>query len=236
MNARLNLPPLTPQQAAQGVYHGSNIVGVSNVVKDTFIPTQESWKGYSTLDAAGNATFDKIMDAKYPKGWLPSWKKGVYSEIVQMSLTHTNQTGQRISPLDAGMLYYVQGGGAGGGSGGSGGGGGGGGGGYSGPVTQTRLTDPDTAEYIVNQSLTQYLGRAASQKESAAFLKALNRHERANPTVTTPTGAAGSVATGGSNAQAYAEEYAQSRKGASEHTAAVDFLNTFLSSLGNPVD
>lgn len=236
------LPRLTEQQAAQGVYFGTSVqYSASNipVPQDTFIPTNESWTTYGMLDEQARATLVQIAQAKYPS-WNgdPSWLKGLYSEGIGMSRNWTMYAGERVNPIDALYRAYVQGDTRfleGPGAAGPGGGGGGGGGGYSGPVVQTRVTDPDTADYIADQALRTYLGRSASQAEAAAFRRALARHEVQNPTVTQSTPGS-STTVGGSNAQAFAEEWAQSREGASEHSAAVGFLNTFLSSLGNPVE
>lgn len=239
------LPPLTTQQAMQGTYMGTSVqYSASNVpvAQDTFMPTNDSWTAYGMLDSNARNTLIQVARAKYGASARieQSWLKGLYSEGVGMSQNWTKYAGERVNPLDALQRAYLQGdtrfleGPGGGGSGGGGGGYGGGGGGYNGPVVQTRLTDPDTANYIVDQALTTYLGRAASTKESEAFKRALARHEIANPTVTEQT--PGSTTTvGGSNAQAYAQEWAQSRQGASEHSAAVGFLNTFLNALGDPV-
>lgn len=241
------LPPLTTQQAQQGTYYGTNLQwSASNVpvASDTFVPTNDSWTMYGMLDAKARGTLTQIARAKYGSD-APieqSWLKGLYTEGVGMSQNWTKYAGERVNPIDALYRAYVQGdtrflegpGGSGGGGGG-GGGFGGGGGGYNGPVVQTRVTDPDTANYIVDQALETYLGRQASNAESAAFKRALAKHEIANPTVT-ESGPGSSVTVGGSNAQAFAEEWAQSRKGASEHSAAVGFLNTFLNALGNPVE
>lgn len=258
LTQRMSLPPLTQQQAAQGVYVGERqMEGVTNTntiygvarasqglnTEPVFVPQSDMWKGYLTLSEDGQKTLDSIMDAKYGAGkWGPSWRKNVWSELVQASLQTTMYTGERMSPLDIGVAGYINGDPrfqSGDGSGG--GGGGGGGGGYSGPITQvsTRLTDPDTAGYIVNQALEQYLGRGATAKERDAFTKALNAHEAKNPTVsvTTPGGAgmSSSVTKGGSNAQAFAEEYGAAQEGSAEYTAATTFLGAFMDSLSNPV-
>lgn len=110
----------------------------------------------------------------------------------------------------------------------------GGGGAYTGPVTQVRLTDPDTAMALIDQSLQGVLGRSASQKEKQRFMSALREYEMKNPTVTTG-GQTGSVTTGGSNAQVFAQRFAQAQEGSAEFSAATTFLDAFLGALGNPV-
>jgi hypothetical protein len=108
------------------------------------------------------------------------------------------------------------------------------GGAYTGPVTQVRLTDPDTAMGLIDQSLQGALGRSASAQEKQRFLEALRKYEMANPTVTTGD-QTGSVTTGGSNPQVFAQRFASAQEGAAEFKAATTFLDAFLGALGNPV-
>jgi hypothetical protein len=114
------------------------------------------------------------------------------------------------------------------------GGSGGGGGAYTGPVTQVRLTDPDTAMGLIDQSLQSALGRSASQKEKQNFMEALRKYEMANPTVTTGD-QTGSVTTGGSNPQMFAQRFARAQEGSAEYEVATTYLDAFLGALGNPV-
>lgn len=64
---------------------------------------------------------------------------------------------------------------------------------YVGPrsktTTQTRvdLTDPETAQALITQSLTQLLGRAPSDGELAQFKGTISGYEKAHPTVATTT-------------------------------------------------
>lgn len=64
---------------------------------------------------------------------------------------------------------------------------------YVGPrsktTTQTSvdLSDPETAQALITNSLTQLLGRAPSDKELARFKSTLSGYERANPSVATTT-------------------------------------------------
>jgi hypothetical protein len=51
--------------------------------------------------------------------------------------------------------------------------------------TSVDLTDPATAKAIMNDRLSQALGRAARPEELSQFVQVLNSAERANPTVTT---------------------------------------------------
>lgn len=71
--------------------------------------------------------------------------------------------------------------------------GGGGRGSGGGPSSSTnvsrsvRLTSRPTAEALMKQALAQELGREPNSAEVDRFLRALNKSERANPTVTTTT-------------------------------------------------
>lgn len=69
------------------------------------------------------------------------------------------------------------------------GGAGGGGGGYSGPTTtvSTTLTDPTTAEAILDKFSRDLLGRALTKKEADRYLKEYRDIEVENPQVTTTT-------------------------------------------------
>lgn len=127
------------------------------------------------------------------------------------------------------------------------------GGGGSGPKTTTQtntsrsvnLTDRTTAQGILDQALTQYLGRAATPSEVSAFMAALNRSERDHPnvsqnTVTTTTNADGTsqqnvsdtTSSGGVNASQKAINWAKKQEGAAEYQAATTYMDAFLGALG----
>lgn len=104
---------------------------------------------------------------------------------------------KRITPFEAARLMAGTGGAA-----GRGGGRGGGGGSRYGTAREAAftgaravtsrqsnvdLTDPKTAKAIVNQALSQFLGRNATDEEVAAFTVSINASERANPTVSDTT-------------------------------------------------
>lgn len=115
-------------------------------------------------------------------------------------------------------------------------------------MTQTQqsvdLTDPDSANALLIQSLQNALGRDPDAAEKNAFLAALHKHERANPTITNSkykldpaTGQYTLVdqqQTGGSNAQSFAAEYGQEfdPKEAGAYQASTTFFNALISALG----
>jgi hypothetical protein len=204
-------------------------------VTDRFIPTEDVWGGYASLPPEQVNTLIEIMNVKAGgRSWNPEELKGLWADGVLASNYAVRYAGERLSPLDALRRFYLYGEQVAGISeerrSGRGGGGG-----YSGPITQTRLTDPKTAEGLLDNSLKSYLGRAATGKEKSAFLKALNRYEAENPTVTTPVGPGGTVTTGGAAPTQFAEEFAQAQEGAAEYGAATTYFDAFLDAIKNPV-
>lgn len=171
-----------------------------------------------------------IMDNAFGKGkWLNSKLDYYWSKAVDGSNYAYYQQNQLIAvPEVFGMIVgqdAQQAARAGGGGGGSGG---------TSVTRQVRLTDPGTARQLVDQALSQFLGRQASLKEQSAFLKALNVQEAMAPTVTTTTaggGQASSVTTGGFNPATFAQEWAAGQQGAAEYQAATTYLDTFINSL-----
>lgn len=112
-----------------------------------------------------------------------------------------------------------------------------GGGGGGGPrVTQTiNLTDPGTAETLIDQALQQYLGRRASNDEVRKFRKALTRAEMESPRAADIEGET-QITRGGFNPATFAQEYAEGMEGVAEYQAATTFLDSFIESLGARVD
>lgn len=140
-------------------------------------------------------------------------------------------TGERVSPLE---IYDVtrkellaRGAAT---SSGSGGGSGGGGG----PTKAVNLTDPDTANTLLDQALAGVLGRAANKGERAEFNKALRKHELANPSESTDMGDT-RVQSGGSNPASFAATFARQQEGSAEFLAATSVVDTLLGSLKEQV-
>lgn len=163
-----------------------------------------------------------------------TYLQSTWNEMVTGATNAGKWSDQPISPWAWGEGAY-----RGDGAVSAGGGGGGGAGAYLGPVKTVNLTDPDTAMGLLDQSLQASLGRAANQQEKQKFMEALKEYEMRNPTVTTPTvqggQVTGSTRTGGSNAQMFAQRYAQAQEGSAEYATATTFLDAFLGALGNPV-
>jgi hypothetical protein len=121
-----------------------------------------------------------------------------------------------------------------------GGGGGGGGGPFSSTSRRISLTDAGTANQIINQALSRYMGRQATAQEQKQFLKALNVQERENVTTTVTKGNVSadgrvrdetSVTKGGFNRDDFAEKFSKSREGYAEYQAATTYLDAFIGAL-----
>lgn len=101
--------------------------------------------------------------------------------------------------------------------------GGGGASGYSRVVNFTNETD---AQYLLDNTLQQYLGRAATDEEFDTFLTTLNKLEKKNPIVTTPGSRKGGVVP-----EQVAKEFARSRPEAAERAASGQFMDWFMEKL-----
>lgn len=240
LNDRFGIPRLTAEEASQGVYMGSKYgyqAGAKQpitIISDEFVPMEEAWGGYASLSNEALRELSNILQIKAgTRNPNPEELKGLYADGILAANYITRNTGRRVTAIEALREFYVdkkdiygldREGKSGGGRGG-----------YSGPVTQTRLTDPTTAESLLDTSLKNYLGRAATKREKSEFLRALNQYEAENPTVTTPMGKGASVTTGGAQPTVFAEQFAQAQEGAAEYQAATTYLDAFLGALGNPV-
>ncbi len=156
---------------------------------------------------------------------------GFYEKMVQISYQAQTQYGVKISPLEAYDWWKKKTGNIYGSSSVSAGGGGGG---AAAPTKRVNLTDPDTAEQLVNTALETYLGRAANNQEQEAFRKALRRKEMRNPTEVDIQGDT-AVSKGGVNPAVQAKNFAMAQEGSAEYRASTTLLDTFIDSLKNPV-
>ena len=96
------------------------------------------------------------------------------------------------------------------------------------------LTDPGTAKQLINQSLQNYLGRRATNRELRKFVDALNTAEMGSPRTQTVSGGV-AVTAGGFNPATFAEDYAMGMEGAGEFQAVKKYLDAFIGSLQNPL-
>jgi hypothetical protein len=175
----------------------------------------QKWAGYSS---------------PVPQQNLP----GFYEKMVQISYQAQTQYGVKISPLEAYDWWKKKTGNVYGSSSVAAGGSGGGGGGAAAPTKRVNLTDPDTAEQLVNTALETYLGRAANSQEQEVFRKALRRKEMRNPTEVDIQGDT-AVSKGGVNPAVQAKDFAMAQEGSAEYRASTTLLDTFINSIKNPV-
>lgn len=110
----------------------------------------------------------------------------------------------------------------------------GGGGGGGAPTAVVNLTDPGTAKQLINQSLQNYLGRRATNRELRKFVDALNEAEMGAPRTQGVSGGV-AVTAGGFNPATFAEDYAMGMEGSGEFQAVTNYLNAFIGSLENPL-
>jgi hypothetical protein len=112
--------------------------------------------------------------------------------------------------------------------------------------TVSDLTDPKDAAMLVDQLLSERLGRAASDKEKQAFLAALNSYEKKHPkttTTTTTTSADGSTSNskttskGGVNPTSFGKDWTlgHNKDEAGSFQALSTYMPAFFEALGAPV-
>jgi len=161
---------------------------------------------------------------------LPSF----YSDMVDVAYNAQMQFGERITPLEAYDWYAKKFGKQLGTAASGSSGGGGGGGGPAAPTKRVNLTDPDTANGLVDNALEQYLGRRANNKEQTAFRQALRKAEMKNPVSAKIVGDT-AVTKGGVAPSVRAEEFAMAQEGSAEYQAGTTYYDAFISAIKNPV-
>jgi len=162
--------------------------------------------------------------------WTPVYRNNFIDQLVNAAAFAYGRNGQKISPLnvlESQIEAYSQ-------MTGDSASGRGGGGGRQAPTKAVNLTDPGTAKTLLNQSLEQYLGRQATPEETEKFTKALGVAEMKSPTDTTIQNGM-VVRSGGFNPATFAQDYAAGMEGSGEYQAVTSVLDTFISSLANPV-
>ena len=112
-----------------------------------------------------------------------------------------------------------------------------------------QITDRGAADRLLDDVLSNYLGRTASDGEKARFLKNLNVKERATPTSTSTssstsvssartsnsTSSSSSTSRTGIDPQEEAINQAKKSKDYAEYQYGTTYMNAFLSALGAPV-
>ena len=200
------------------------------------VPLNDARYMLDTLAPDRKETIYGAMDAYYGKGrWDKTYIPKIWERAINVSANSVKygRPGEELTPIDAFVLIAREDA-AGMRASGQGGAG------YGGTsVSSTvQLTNPQNARTLVNNALTQYLGRRASPKEATAFYKALNAQQEANPLVTTTTRGGSSAAAvsrtvqeGGFDPSTFADDYARGMEGSAEFQAATTLLDTFIGSL-----
>jgi hypothetical protein len=103
--------------------------------------------------------------------------------------------------------------------------------------TVTSISTKDEAYGTLNQALTAYLGREATQDELTQFTAQLNSFERANPLVATTTGTGDTLRTGGTEGAMgrMATEFARSQEGSAAFRGGTYYYDALLDALDNPL-
>lgn len=198
-----------------------------------FLPSDQV-KNFSTLPRDLVNEIVNMANAYYGRPVDPSWIRGRWAEAVDEAAEAYQINGILISPLEvyddliagaaaadaAAAASYTSGYGS------YGGGGGGGGGG------SVSLTNYTTAKAILNQAMSAWLGRQASEAEVSNFLALLNEQEKANPVVQDFSGDI-AIQSGGFDPQQFAEDFAKAQPGSGEYQAVTTYLDAFLSALSS---
>lgn len=102
--------------------------------------------------------------------------------------------------------------------------------------TTTTISTKDEAYGTLNQALTAYLGREATQEELSQFTAQLNAFERKSPTVSTTTGTSTIVSGGTEGArERMATEFARSQEGSAAFRAGTYYYDALLDAIDNPL-
>ena len=205
---------------------GNAIVGGDTTVymgPDYADPTDRSGRsGTMTIDQAYNE-FYRLDDVQYGRligltnsmlGWdvakAPDRLQSTWNNAVNGAAAYQKATGTPMGPFQFLQLQVARNERLGLTPGKSGGGGG---------VRKViDLTNEMDAEVLIDNALTQQLGREANDEERNTFYTALNKLAARNPVVTTQSGQ-----TGGINKQLVAKQFAEAQPDAAEYAAASQY-------------
>lgn len=196
------------------------------------------WQGEAEYEQWGNLLVDLGIIEEHDSRSLDSLDK--YWRLAVDSAATFATVGRRVTPWqairmiagDEEAIRKRTGGGDGGGSGA--------------PRTVRQrtfnLTSPQDAKGLINNVLTQHLGRRPTDEEYEAFTSTLNAAERANPTTTIVNydedGNSTHTTTGGlsaSGASTLLEDEARALPDYAETQAAMFYANVLFGSLDSPV-
>lgn len=222
--SKYGLQPVNPNAGEDRVYM------FADVPENEQPTTTEAKYFYARLPEKQASQLRSKLDGYYGEGrWNASYVENFWGRALDISAAALKR-GEKvpvIEALDQVIANFAT----------EQGGGGAGGGGGGGPrVTATvNLTDPGTANTLIDQALQGYLGRKASDKEVKQFRNALTKAEMASPQEVDIQGTT-QVASGGFNPATFAQQYAEGMEGAAEYQAATTFLDSFIDALGPRID
>jgi len=202
-----------------GVYDSGAISASSDVYQSV---ENLSKVDYQALPQNFKDTLRRQASKFYGAGMMDSYLNGFWVQQVNAAAQYQSRTGERVSPVE--LYDYLSRNSANSMEGAAGKGG------ASAPTKAVNLTDPDTANTLLDQALGTYIGRAANDTEKQMFRKALKEHELKNPSKTTVQGDT-AIKSGGSNSATFAKDFAQQQEGSAEFVAATSLMDTFIDAL-----
>jgi len=223
---RMGLPAIIPNRNDPQVYWGTEAFP-SGGTQDQTMSLSDAAYTYALLTPQENLQLNSMMDRHFGVNrWQQSYVKNAWREAANISATAL-KNGSRVTIFDAFDSLASMDAGHTKAAGGSGGG-------AAGPTQSVNLTDPGQAKTLLNNSLSTYLGRKASQAEYDKFVFSLTQQEMANPNKSTVSGNT-RITSGGFDPATFADEYAAGQQGSAEYQAATTYLDAFLGALKAPV-
>lgn len=233
----LGVPESSSEQrtAQGGEFHmGSGQSGI-----EQYATADQVLSTYKQFDDTDKKRMVALMDQYYGAGKWDVTKMATFWQLAVTQAATQYAMGNKVTPWDALSQYVQQSVKDGSAPGATNGG-------FTTRYrdTQVTLTSPSQARGLVNQALSQYLGRTATDKEQKAFLAALQHEQKANPTVTTgsrsydargASSGTSAATSGGVDTGVFAQEWAQAQEGSAEHAAATTYMDAFLNTLGATV-
>lgn len=203
------------------------------------------WVGTPKMDQWGDHLVAVGLIDEEDKRDYATLSKYWQAAVEEAANAYAADKSKKIDPWK--MAEFMGSLGAGGSGGGRAGNGGGGKGGtFTSTSTSVDLTDPETARALVNNVLSNQLGREATPDEIASFTAVLSQAERSNPatTVTTTTQDAAGNSTSssttsggltGTGKQEVLRQEAMRKPEYGAYQAAATYLPALFQAIGAPV-
>ena len=221
----------------QGAYVGGNYGTGGSPVKYTnkYYSKSAAESFYNQMTDSESSRVNRIYKLAKNQGYTGKSSKSLWKDAVAAA---ANAEESALSPWD--FLRNLENNlksGRGFGSGSSSGGGGGGAGPRSTTSYSYQKTNADQGGRILDDVLSSYLGRTASDSEKAAFMKRVNGEEAKTPTSISHSTESGTTTKSntGVDVAARAQDLAQSKSDYAEYQYATTYYDAFLQALGAPV-